>query len=167
MLTLKMTSIDEGKPLSKDACRSIIERWWSARIINPETIHGMSDGMGVVFDIQNSYYERFLDNYDHIKNQEGLKLDFIVSRCQELPEMEDEESNGGSSSVTTIITVVTVVLVHSAEDRAEAVLREAAAEVKTQREGEEEVKEVVTTTTLRDLVVVMDRENLATTRESR
>ena len=95
MLTLKMTSIDEGKPLSKDACRSIIERWWSARIINPDTIHGMSDGMGVVFDIQNSYYERFLDNYDHIKNQEGLKLDFIVSRCQELPEMEDEESNGG------------------------------------------------------------------------
>ena len=73
----------------------------------------------------------------------------------------------GSSSVTTIITVVTVVLVHSAEDRAEAVLREAAAEVKTQREGEEEVKEVDSTTTLRDLVVVMDRENLATTRESR
>ena len=73
----------------------------------------------------------------------------------------------GSSSVTTIITVVTVVLVHSAEDRAEAVLREAEAEVKTQREGEEEVKEVDSTTTLRDLVVVMDRENLATTRESR
>ena len=58
-----------------------------------------------------------------------------------------------------------MVLVHSAEDRAEAVLREA--EVKTQREGEEEVKEVDSTTTLRDLVVVMDRENLATTRESR
>ena len=73
----------------------------------------------------------------------------------------------GSSSVTTIITVVTVVLVHSEEDRAEAVLREAAAEVKTQREGEEEVKEVDSTTTLKDLVVVMDRENLATTRESR
>ena len=73
----------------------------------------------------------------------------------------------GSSSVTTIITEVTVVLVHSAEDRAEAVLREAAAEVKTQREGEEEVKEVDSTTTLRDLVVVTDRENLATTRESR
>ena len=73
----------------------------------------------------------------------------------------------GSSSVTTIITVVTVVLVHSAEDRAEAVLREAAAEVKTQREGEEEVKEVDSTTTLKDLVVVTDRENLATTRESR
>ena len=85
MLTLKMTSISEGTPLSKDACRSIIERWWSARIINPDSIHGMGDGMGVVFDIQNSYYERFLDNYDHIKNQEGLKLDFIVARCQELP----------------------------------------------------------------------------------
>jgi hypothetical protein len=28
----------------------------------------MNDGAGVVFDIQNSYYERFLDNYDHIKN---------------------------------------------------------------------------------------------------
>jgi len=68
MLTLKMTSIERGRPLSKDACLSIIERWWSSRIINPTSIKGMNDGAGVVFDIQNSYYERFLDNYDHIKN---------------------------------------------------------------------------------------------------
>jgi len=51
----------------------------------------MKDGLGAVFDIQNSYYERFLDNYDHIKNQEGLNLDFVVSRCSELPELIDEE----------------------------------------------------------------------------
>lgn len=72
-----------------------------------------------------------------------------------------------SSSAITVITEVTVVLVRSAENRAEVVSREAAAEVTTQREGEEGVKEADSTTTLRDLVVVMDRENLATTRESR
>jgi len=72
-----------------------------------------------------------------------------------------------SSNATTVITEVTVVLVHLAEDRAEVVSREAAAEVTTQREGEEEVKEADSTTTLRDLVVVMVRENLATTRESK
>ena len=86
-----MTNIQEGKPLSKEVCQTIIEKWWSARIVNPESIHGMKDGLGAVFDIQNSYYERFLDNYDHIKNQEGLNLDFVVSRCSELPELIDEE----------------------------------------------------------------------------
>lgn len=64
---MKMTSIERGRPIAKDTCQSIIERWWSTRIINPSSIKGMSDGMGVVFDISNSYYERFLDNYDHIK----------------------------------------------------------------------------------------------------
>jgi hypothetical protein len=68
MLTMKMTSVERGRPISKDACQAIIERWWSTRIINPSSIKGMGDGMGVVFEISNGYYERFLDNYDHIKN---------------------------------------------------------------------------------------------------
>lgn len=54
--------------------------------------------MGAVFDIQNSYYERFLDNYDHIKNQEGVTLDFVVTRCQELPGIEDGENFGAPHS---------------------------------------------------------------------
>lgn len=97
MLTLQMTSLQQGKPLSKDACLGIIERWWSTRIVNPSTVKGLSSGMGVVFDIQNNYYEKFLDNYDHIKGQEGLSLDFVVSRCQELPSIDDDNTFGGGS----------------------------------------------------------------------
>ena len=76
-----ITSINEGSSLPKDHCQGIIEKWWSARIVEPSTIKGIRDGSGAVFDIKDSYYERFLDNYDHIKKQEGSRLDFVVKRC--------------------------------------------------------------------------------------
>jgi hypothetical protein len=98
MLTLKMTSLDAGKRLSSDACQAIIERWWSSRIIDASSIKAMRNGQGVVFEIKDNYYERFLDNYEHIKNQEGTSLDFTVSRCQDLPELEDQGNFGGSES---------------------------------------------------------------------
>jgi hypothetical protein len=50
-LTLKMSSIEDGRQLSKEACQSIIERWWSSRIVNISLLKGMSDGSGAVFDI--------------------------------------------------------------------------------------------------------------------
>jgi hypothetical protein len=81
MLTLIITSINEGSAFSKDVCVSIIEKWWSNRIVDPSTIKGIKDGSGAVFDIKDDYYERFLDNYEHIKNQEGSRLDFVVKRC--------------------------------------------------------------------------------------
>ena len=61
--------------------------------MDPSTIKGIRDGSGAVFDIKDSYYERFLDNYDHIKKQEGSRLDFVVKRCDDLPELEEDESN--------------------------------------------------------------------------
>ena len=56
----------------------------------------MRNGRGAVFDIYEDQYQRFMDNFDHLRDQEGDRLDFMVDRCQDLPEVVEEgESSSG------------------------------------------------------------------------
>ena len=59
-------------------------------------MRGMRNGQGAVFDIYEDQYQRFIDNFEHLKDQERDRLDFTVERCQELPDlMEEGESSAG------------------------------------------------------------------------
>lgn len=54
---------------------------------NIRTIKAVKNNLGALFDIYEDQYDRFMDLFDNIYNHEGERLDFIVERCQELPEL--------------------------------------------------------------------------------
>lgn len=51
----------------------------------------LRDGSGVVFDIRAEHLDGFLENYERLV-ETGERIDFVVSKCQELPDMEDDYS---------------------------------------------------------------------------
>jgi hypothetical protein len=58
-------------------------------------MRSMAGGAGVVFDIYEDKYSRFIENYEFLKQRESERgLDFHVERCADLPEL-DEDGNGG------------------------------------------------------------------------
>lgn len=59
------------------------------------SMRAMKNQMGAVFDIYDDNFERFMDNYYHLREQEGARLDFLVERCAELPELAEDDPNGG------------------------------------------------------------------------
>ena len=44
-------------------------------------MRAMKSGQGAVFDIIEDHYQRFIDNFEHLKQQERDRLDFTVERC--------------------------------------------------------------------------------------
>lgn len=50
-----------------------------------------------MFDIYEDQFDRFMDNFDHISQSESERIDFIVDRCQELPELAEDDPSGGQS----------------------------------------------------------------------
>ena len=50
-----------------------------------------------MFDIYEDQFDRFMDNFDHINSSEAERIDFIVDRCQELPELAEDDPSGGQS----------------------------------------------------------------------
>jgi hypothetical protein len=59
-------------------------------------MRSMKNGQGAVFDIYEDQYQRFIDNFEHLKEQEKDRIDFFVERCQELPELlEEGETSSG------------------------------------------------------------------------
>lgn len=92
---------DQGR-LSVQDCRRILDRWWGGRQVDSiRVIKGIKGGQGVIFDIYEDQFDRFMDNYDHICQQEGDRLDFVVERCQELPELAEDDPNIANSWRTT------------------------------------------------------------------
>ena len=55
---------------------------------------GLRDGSGVVFDIRSDHLDRFMDNFDRIK--ETQNIDFEITKCTDLPDLEDDPGYGGS-----------------------------------------------------------------------
>ena len=56
----------------------------------------LRDGSGVVFDIQESWIEGFIDNFDQLKKTNS-RIDFEVTRCKMMPDIEDFGGNYGGS----------------------------------------------------------------------
>ena len=50
---------------------------------------GRKDTLGVVFDVPENKYERFMDVYKHLTETES-RLDFSISKCTELPELSED-----------------------------------------------------------------------------
>jgi hypothetical protein len=81
--------------LNATNAKMIIDRWWGGRVAdNIRVVRSMRNSSGAVFDIYEDQFERFMDNFDHIKGQEGDRLDFVIERCQELPELAEDDAGG-------------------------------------------------------------------------
>ena len=46
------------------------------------------DSLGVVFDIPEHKYERFMDVYQHL-DETDKRIDFVISKIKELPELTE------------------------------------------------------------------------------
>ena len=50
---------------------------------------------GAVFDIYEDQCIRFMDGYEHLKDQEGSRLDFEIEKCLALPELAEDDPSSG------------------------------------------------------------------------
>jgi hypothetical protein len=61
-------------------------------------MRGIKNGAGAVFDLYEDQFARFMDNWTHLQESEAGRLDFVVSKCTEIPELaEDDQMSGGSN----------------------------------------------------------------------
>lgn len=66
-----------------------MKKYWPSQIADSyRGMRALKDYNGVVFDIYEDQFDRFMDNYNHLK--ETSKIDFTVSKCNELPELAEE-----------------------------------------------------------------------------
>jgi ATP-dependent RNA helicase DDX21 len=93
MVTMIMSTLNPAGRLSKDTCRRILDRGWAGRTADSiKTIRGTRSGSSSVFDIYDDQLEGFMAIFDHLKQTEGARIDFQVSKCDQLPELEAEDS---------------------------------------------------------------------------
>lgn len=99
MITIKIISTLNGGRISVSNVYNILRRYWPPQTVDGvRTMRGLKNQSGAVFDIYEDHFMRFMDNYEHLKEQEGSRLDFDVDKCTELPELaEDDPSMGGGS----------------------------------------------------------------------
>ena len=92
---MKLTATRGGR-LNPQHVIQIIRRYWSPKLAESvRQMKAICDGSGAVFDIYEDQHDRFMENYQHLLNAEGDRLDFVVERCVDLPEIDDD-SWGGS-----------------------------------------------------------------------
>jgi len=96
---MKMFSIEQGR-LTSQSCYQILRKFWPPQMADSvRQVRGIRSGQGAVFDIYEDQYDRFMDNYAHLKETEGTRLDFGVERCQDLPDLEEDQGGyGGGGS---------------------------------------------------------------------
>lgn len=93
-----MQSPKDGGKLTVAACRGHLDHWWGGRIAdNIRVIKGIKAGGGALFDIYEDQYDRFMDIFEHLIQQEGDRLDFKVERCSELPELAEDDMTGSGA----------------------------------------------------------------------
>jgi ATP-dependent RNA helicase DDX21 len=92
MVTIKMTSTEEGGHLGAQACYAILYKYWAPRISDDVTVmRPFADGTGAVFDIRSQWVDGFLDNYSHLSSG-GRTPNFEVSRAKSLPDCGSDEA---------------------------------------------------------------------------
>lgn len=98
MITVKLESTQNGR-LSVENVYAILRRYWPETLINSvRTMRGMKSGAGACFDLYEDQFSRFMDNWTHLKQQEGDRLDFEVIKCTDLPELDEDSPNSGGGS---------------------------------------------------------------------
>lgn len=67
-----------------------MKRYWPSQMTdNIRNMRTMKSQSGVVFDVFEDQFERFMDVFIHLKDTDS-RVDFIVQRCSELPDLLDE-----------------------------------------------------------------------------
>lgn len=75
----------------------ILKKYWDPRV--GDHIKNMKcyrDGTGVVFDIKSEHFEGFMDNFERLRETEA-RCDFDISKCNDLPDLEDEPGYSGAN----------------------------------------------------------------------
>lgn len=86
---------NSGKGLSEKGVRAIIDRGWKGPLSEAVQVIKGVKGNGAAFDLPKDYVERFIEVYQHLKEQEGSMIDFQVCRLEQLPEMLDPSLSSG------------------------------------------------------------------------
>lgn len=95
MLTMIMAPREPEIKLSYNACRNLLDEWFAGRLVdNIKIMKAIKNNGGIIFDIYEDQKSRYIDNYEHIKERENDRLDFVIEQCQELPELLEDEAGG-------------------------------------------------------------------------
>ena len=95
MITIKLQS-NQGGRITVSNVYNILRRYWPpATVDNVRTMRGMKNMEGAVFDVYEDQFTRFMDSYEHLKEQEGSRLDFDIEKCTELPELAEDDPSSG------------------------------------------------------------------------
>jgi len=90
-LTIKMTNT-QGQTLNTTACYSILRKYWEPRVAEQvRQMRGIQGGMGTVFDVYEDKFDRFMENFHFLKERDGERIDFIIERCSDLPELAEDD----------------------------------------------------------------------------
>lgn len=74
----------------------ILRKYWEPRVAdNLKNMKSFRDESGVVFDIKSDHLDSFMDNFDRLKQTE--KIDFTVTKCTQIPDLEDDPGYGNSN----------------------------------------------------------------------
>jgi len=94
--TVRM-SVQRGR-LNVGDCYRVVKKFWGPRQSDSvRNVKPFRDGSGVVFDIRTDQLEMFLENYERLKETER-SIDFDVSKCTELPDLDDDAGYGGGGN---------------------------------------------------------------------
>lgn len=87
--TMQMTMLEEGKELDETTAFALIQQHWAPRVVDQvRSIRTRKDKTGVVFDLQARCAEGFVECYQNLKEKAPARVDFEVSLCLALPELE-------------------------------------------------------------------------------
>lgn len=88
---MEMKMLEEGKELDETSAFALIQQYWAPRVVDQvRTIRTRKDKTGVVFDLQAKSAEGFIDSYLNLKEKSGARVDFEVSLCLKLPDLEED-----------------------------------------------------------------------------
>lgn len=92
-----MMTMQRGQ-LDYKSAYGVLRKYWDPRIgDNVRNMKSLRDGSGVVFDIKSDHFEVFMENFERLKETER-NCDFDVSKCTELPDLEEETGFGGGGN---------------------------------------------------------------------
>lgn len=73
--------VEQGKTLDQATAFGHIQKYWNPRIADSvKTMRSLRDGTGVLFDIRSDWAESFMENYEHLKNNDK-RIDFEMCWC--------------------------------------------------------------------------------------
>lgn len=80
-----------GGIINTAQCYNILRKYWEPRVAEQvRQMRGIQGGMGTVFDVYEDKFDRFMENYTFLKERDGERLDFVVERCADLPELAED-----------------------------------------------------------------------------